>query len=109
MKIFLPWALLGGMLGLVACARAPMTDSEFRGFCYSAYGRKTSCDTIALCNEFESILSQRYTERKACLDDCARLYDKLYVASFDERCLNSLGQANRLCSQYCGSNFPERR
>lgn len=109
MKTFFLWVLCAGLLGLVACARRPMTDDEFRGFCYSSYGRKTSCDTIPLCNAFESALSQQYTDRGACLDGCEKVYDKLYVTSFDERCLNSLGQANRLCNHYCVSNFPEQR
>ncbi len=107
MKILCCCVLLLGVVGLTACAGRPMTDSDFRGFCYGAYGRRTSCDTIPICTEFETALSQEFAGRNACVAACSSLYDRLYAKSIYERCLTSLGQINRLCIQYCNSHYSE--
>ena len=64
---------------LAACTPKPVTDSEFRGFCYtSGGGRSASCDNIELCNVYDSdVLAVQFASRQACAKACNDVYNAL--------------------------------
>ena len=102
LAIFCATAILG------ACAQRPLTDSEFRGFCYTTIGRRTSCDTLTICDDFDTnVLSVRHASRKACSDACDATYNRLYAPNLFEGCDAMLLTANDWCKKYCDTNYAE--
>lgn len=107
-------ALLGLILTVLAvgllggCASKPLTDSEFRGFCYTSIGRKASCDTITLCNEFDSdVLSVKHASRADCAKGCTTVYNRLYVPNEFDGCGPTVLMAYNWCRKYCNTNYPQ--
>ena len=83
-------AILATLLlpALEGCAKHPLTDSEFRGFCYTIVDRWASCDTIDICNDFDAnALSKKEPSQQACLADCDMelLADRLELAGLELR------------------------
>lgn len=102
-------ALLTITIGLAACSISrPLTDSEFRGFCYTSIGRRASCDTISICNDFDtSVLSVKHASREACVKACQDVYNRLYVPNEFDGCVPTVMMANNWCAKYCNTNYPK--
>lgn len=99
--------MLGVGLCFSACARHPLTDSEFRGFCYTTIDRVRSCDTIDICNTFDSdAISKKEPSRQACINDCDAVYNRLYDSNLYVGCTPMLRSANDWCYKYCMDNYP---
>ncbi|MHC1790875.1 hypothetical protein [Solidesulfovibrio sp.] len=105
--------LLLAALGLVAvclaaaCTPKPVTDSEFRGFCYtSGGGRHASCDTISLCNTYDSqVLSFKYPSAQACNAACEATYNALSGPNQFNGCMPTVVSGYNWCTRYCNTNF----
>jgi hypothetical protein len=94
--------------GLGGCAARPLTDSEFRGFCYTSIGRRASCDTIVLCDDFDnSVLQVKHASREDCGKACTEVYDRLYVPNEFDCCLPTVLMAFNWCKKYCNTNYPQ--
>ncbi|OLN30887.1 hypothetical protein DVDV_0331 [Desulfovibrio sp. DV] len=91
------------------CTPKPVTDSEFRGFCYTSEGgRNNSCDTITMCNVYDSqVISTKFASRKACNDACNDVYNELAGPNQFNGCMPTIGVGLTWCSKYCNSNYPE--
>ncbi len=108
MRTFLLCALFFAAASLSACAARPLTDSEFRGFCYTAIGHRTSCDTISICNDFDTnVLSAKHASRQACRQGCDQVYNRLYGPSMLDGCDPTVLMAYNWCQKYCNTNYPE--
>lgn len=106
MKLFLILALVVFSAGLDGCAARPLTDSEFRGFCYTTIGRKTSCDTLVICDDFDTnVLSAKHASRAACAAACQEVYNRLYVPNEFDGCLPTVSMAYTWCTKYCNTNY----
>lgn len=91
------------------CIQRPLTDSEFRGFCYTTTeGTMASCDTIIMCDEFDTdAISMGPKTRSACLARCQAVYDRLYDANLFNGCSATLLNAANWCFKYCNTNYPQ--
>jgi len=91
------------------CAQRPLTDSEFRGFCYTlSEPKNASCDTITMCDAFDSdAIGMPHKSRQECLDACQAVYNRLYEPNLFIGCSPTLRNANNWCFKYCESNFPK--
>lgn len=80
--------------------------SEFRGFCLTGGQHKTSgCDSNAPCDSFFAAMSQDFTSLDACLAVCNDEFKRQSFGNFN--CGSVLGKAQRLCIQYCRTNYKE--
>jgi hypothetical protein len=94
--------------GLAGCAQHPLTDTEFRGFCYTHVERRASCDTLGLCNEFDNtVLSVPQASRAACSQACATVYNRLYGPNQFEGCAPTVLYAYNMCVRYCNTNYAQ--
>ncbi len=109
MRIFPLCVLILATLGLGACGVSrPLTDSEFRGFCYTAVGHRTSCDTITICNEYDTdVLSAKHASRDACAQACQQVYDRLYGPNEFNGCGPTVLLGYNWCTKYCNTNYPQ--
>lgn len=90
--------------------RKPMTESEFRGFCYQ-YGEgsngKASCDTIAVCTPYTAVMNTRQESLKACLAECQRIYAPQSMTYVLTECQGPAQFARDWCQRYCRTAYPE--
>lgn len=108
MKALLLLLLSVLVAGLWGCANRPLTDSEFRGFCYTSIGRKASCDTITICNEYDTdVLSVKHASREDCAKGCSVVYDRQYVPNEFDGCSPTVLMAYNWCRKYCNTNYPQ--
>ena len=108
MRMLLLAALCLLAAGLGGCASKPLSDSEFRGFCYTAIGHRTSCDTISLCNEYDAdVLSVKHASRQACGEGCQAVYNRLYTPNLFDGCSPTVLMAFNWCKKYCNTNYDE--
>lgn len=108
MKTFLLCTLLLAAVALDGCASRPLSDSEFRGFCYTNVGRHNSCDTIAICNEYDSdVLSVKHASRQACSQGCDAVYNRLYGPNEFDGCGPTVLAGYNWCKKYCNTNYPQ--
>lgn len=101
-------AILATLLlpALEGCAKHPLTDSEFRGFCYTIVDRWASCDTIDICNDFDAnALSKKEPSQQACLADCDMVANQRYSANWSIGCAPMLRTATDWCHKYCMDNY----
>lgn len=107
MKLLLSLLCLIGAC-LAGCAVKPLTDSEFRGFCYTCTeSRFASCDTIDMCNEFDAnAVGIKHASRQECEADCQATYDRQFRTNLFNGCLGTLRSALNWCLKYCGTNYP---
>lgn len=93
---------------LSGCAQRPLTDSEFRGFCYTNIGKYTSCDTIGICDDFDNnALQVKHASRADCAKACAAVYNRLYAPNILEGCDPTLLYSLDWCLKYCNTNYPQ--
>lgn len=97
------------LVGLTACTPKPLTDSEFRGFCYTAVGgRNNSCDNITLCNVYDNeVLSTKFTSRQACNKACNNVYNDLSGPNQFNGCMPVVFSGFNWCAKYCNTNYPD--
>jgi hypothetical protein len=108
MKLFLLVVLCAMTAMLDACVQRPLTDTEFRGFCYTSIGRRNSCDTITICDDFDNnVLSEKHLSRKDCREKCTAVYNRLYTPNLFEGCSPTVLMAYNWCEKYCNTNYPE--
>ena len=95
------------VIALVACTPKPLTDSEFRGFCYTAGGgRNTSCDNIELCNVYDTdVLSVGFASREACTNACNAVYNNLSGPNQFNGCMPVVVAGFNWCAKYCNTNY----
>ena len=107
MRIFSLCVLLGAPVALAGCgASRPLTDSEFRGFCYTAIGHRTSCDTITICNEYDSdVLSAKHGSLQDCANGCQTVYNRIYGPNQFNGCGPTVLMAYNWCMKYCNTNY----
>jgi len=80
--------------------------SEFRGFCLTgSQNRHFSCDTNEPCQSYSSALSRDFPSLDACLGACNDEYQSQSFGNFN--CGAVLAKAQRLCIQYCRTNYKE--
>ena len=109
MKRLTRLACLCALLLAVAlgCApRAPMTDSEFLGFCHSAGGRGGASDSVGLCNAYLHAVGRPIKSYAECQQGCADVKRTLGV-NRDAQCAATVGAANAWCERYCRTLYPE--
>ena len=71
-------------------------------------GRNNSCDTITMCNVYDSqVISTKFASRKACNDACNNVYNELAGPNQFNGCIPTIGVGLTWCSKYCNSNYPE--
>jgi hypothetical protein len=94
--------LVGG-----CAASRPLSDTEFRGFCYTSVTHRASCDTISICNEYDSnVLSVKHPSRQACGAACGVVYDRLFIPNQFDGCDSAVLMAYNWCKKYCNTNYP---
>lgn len=105
------WSALACLLlaaTLSGCAQRPLTDSEFRGFCYTNIGKRTSCDTFSICDAFDNdVLQVKHASRADCAKGCAAIYDRLYGPNMFEGCDATVQDAFGWCMKFCNTNYPQ--
>lgn len=93
-------------LGVMGCVRHPLTDTEFRGFCYTDIGRWTSCDTFTICDDFDNnVLSVKHASRADCARGCQEAYNRQYGPNLFEGCAPTVLDAYNWCMKYCNTNY----
>ena len=109
MRQLLLGAFCLALCGLAACTPKPLTDSEFRGFCYtSGGGRNTSCDNIELCNVYDSdVMSVQFASRQACNKACNDVYNALSGPNQFNGCMPIVVTGFNWCAKYCNTNYPD--
>jgi len=111
MRFSLLWPTLAGLalLAMVSgCAQRPLTDTEFRGFCYTNIGKRTSCDTLGICDDFDgNVLQVKHASRADCTKACAAVYNRLYGPNLFEGCAPTVLYSYDWCMKYCNTNYPQ--
>lgn len=107
MRMFALGVLLSLVAALAGCGVSrPLTDSEFRGFCYTAIGHRTSCDTITICNEYDTdVLSVKHASQEACSQGCQTVYNRIYGPNQFNGCGPTVLMAYNWCKKYCTTNY----
>lgn len=103
-------ALLGAAalaLALAGCGPArPMTESEFKGFCYQYPGsRHQGCETIGPCDEYTPVMSRQHASLQACVEDCNSMYEDQYKRRGFTACQGASENARDWCQRYCRSAY----
>lgn len=95
-------ALLGG------CAqRAPMTESEFLGFCHSASNRRGFCDSVGVCARYLNTVGKPQKDLPTCLEGCLDVRKQLVDDNRTGGCSGVIASGNDWCQRYCRTLYPE--
>ncbi len=87
---------------------SPMTESEFKGFCYQiSEGRNPSCDTIPLCDAYTPVMNTTQPSQKKCLAECDGVYNAQAMAYALTDCQGPAQNARDWCLRYCQTNYPK--
>jgi len=107
MRYILLTSLVLALAALGACTSKPLTDSAFRGFCYTAGGgRSNSCDNIQMCNIYDSdVLSAKFATEEACENACNTVYNRLSRDNLLNGCLPVVSTGQDWCVRYCQTNY----
>jgi hypothetical protein len=103
-------AVLAGTVLLAAgCGPAkPLTESEFKGFCYQyGEGKNGSCDTISVCNPYTVVLNTKQESLAACLAECRSIHGTQFWQYIGSDCAGPSDAANDWCQRYCRSAYPK--
>lgn len=109
MKRILVAVLALAALGAAGCGPVkPMTEAEFKGFCYQYTGSpQQSCDTIPICDDYSVVMNMKQASLQKCLDECSAVFapqNRQY--SFDD-CAGAAQTARDWCQRYCRTNFQQ--
>ena len=87
----------------------PITESEFRGFCYQ-YGDgndSAGCsDIIAVCDAFRNVINTQQDSRDACFRVCQDIARPLAQRYTFTGCAGGVAHAQGWCLRYCTSAYP---
>ena len=101
---FAAFLVLSGGCGPVT----PMTESEFKGFCYQVgEGRTASCDTISICDPYTAVMNTPQPSQKKCLAECDAVYGPQAMAYALAYCQGPAQSARDWCYRYCQTNYPK--
>jgi hypothetical protein len=107
-RMLFPCAMVLLAALLAGCAQRALTDTEFRGFCYTNVEKRSSCDTLGICDDFDNnVLSVAHASRAACAKACGQVYDRLYAPNQFIGCLSTLMNSYNLCMKYCNTNYAQ--
>lgn len=104
MKAFASAALAILIPVIAACGpMKPMTVSEFKGYCYqgSASPRRSSCDTIRVCNEYLPVVNGERNSLETCLKGCAEVFRQQRNFYGVGECPKEMENASDWCERYC--------
>lgn len=87
--------------------RAPMTESEFLGFCHSASNRRGFCDSVGLCGEYMSTVGTPQKDLATCLQGCADVRKHQIDQNRTGSCSGVIASGNDWCQRYCRTLYPE--
>ncbi|MFP5221004.1 MAG: hypothetical protein ACLGSA_01805 [Acidobacteriota bacterium] len=86
----------------------PMTESEFKGFCYQYTGSpQQSCNTIPICDEYTVVMNTRQASLQKCLDECSAVYSPQRRQHLVDDCAGAAQTARDWCQRYCRTNYPQ--
>ena len=93
---------------IAACGPAkPISDSEFKGFCYQYdSGPHTDCVPIHTCDEYLSVIGVEQPSLEACLEGCQGIYRNQARNQGFTGCLGAPGNARDWCQRVCRSRYP---
>jgi len=102
-KVALAFVLLTG----AGCVTAPpMTESEFRGFCYqSGNDYVQDCDTISVCDDYTPALSKK-ENLPACIKECQAINLEQRRRYLPGVCGQTIFDAEDWCERFCRTNNP---
>lgn len=86
--------------------RAPMTDSEFLGFCSQGGGRRGGCDAVALCGEYLDAVGKPLPDREACMAGCEEVRKRHDASRPGSSCAGVYKSGADWCQRYCRTLFP---
>ncbi len=100
---------LAALMSSGGCGPAkPMSESEFRGFCYQSSGNpESSCDTLSLCNEYLPVIEIRETSLAQCLEQCGAVFKPQAVRFVLKGCSTAAANAKAWCERYCRTNYSQ--
>lgn len=95
------------LLGLAGCGPTrPMTESEFRGFCYQTdEPRFADCDTISVCGGYSTALGMQDPSLGKCLAECDSVHSAQYMTYVATGCAIANESAWDWCQKYCRTNY----
>ncbi|GFK93731.1 hypothetical protein NNJEOMEG_01565 [Fundidesulfovibrio magnetotacticus] len=100
-------------LALLALAAAcgpvrPMTESEFKGFCYQYdAGPQTDCVPINTCDAYLTVIGVPQPSQQACLDGCKGVYAEQVQRMGLTGCKGAPEFARDWCQRYCRNAYPQ--
>lgn len=107
MRHILLAVLAAALLASAGCGPTkPMTQKEFKGFCYQfGEGRAASCDAIAVCDPYLTVLNATHASLQQCLDDCAAVYAPQAWQYAHTNCAGPAQTARDWCQRYCRTAY----
>jgi len=110
------FALLSLVSLLAACAvNAPITVWDFKSDCVFSVGhggmrdQDDACggDSQRICQDYETMLSEKFASRAQCMAQCRALHDQQYPVHLVDGCRSNVERAYSLCGQFCLRNYPQ--
>jgi len=97
--------LLAGGCGPVK----PMTESEFKGFCYQyGEGKFGSCDTIGVCDPYTVVMETEHASMQKCMQECEAIHGPQVWKYIGTDCAGPADAARDWCQRYCRTNYPNK-
>lgn len=87
--------------------RAPMTESEFLGFCHSASNRRGFCDSVGVCSQYMDAVGKPQKDLATCLKGCTDVRKRLIDQNHTGGCSGVIASGNDWCQRYCRTLYPE--
>jgi hypothetical protein len=86
----------------------PLTESEFKGFCYQAGdGRFSSCDTISVCDPYTVAMNMEQPSLSKCLEECEAVHVSQVWTYILTDCAGPNDSARDWCHRFCRTNYPK--
>ena len=107
----MPWMLFASFAAALLLSGGcgpvrPMTESEFKGFCYQYPGNPESgCDSISICNDYLTVIGVTQPSKATCLEKCAEVYRPQAMAHVLRGCSTAAANAESWCERYCRTAY----
>lgn len=86
----------------------PMTESEFKGFCYQyGEGRNGSCDTISVCDPYTVVMNTKQESLEKCKAECEAIHGPQTWQYIGSDCAGAADAARDWCQRYCRTAYPQ--